>query len=210
MELFEAIQTLRAMRRLKPDPIPDDVLRQILEAAIRAPSGGNRQPWFFLVVRDAARRRKIRELWQTGYQKLLDVPYYARAAAGQGTPAQQRMMRSVQYLAEHMHEAPVHLVVCIDTEGQPAGFGHGSSIYPAIQNLMLAARGLGVGTVLTTIHRYRDAELKALLGIPESIVTAAVIPMGYPRGKFGAGPRKPLQEVTYFEHWGQAPPWPSA
>ena len=207
MELFEAIHTLRAMRRLKPDPIPDDVLRQILDAAIRAPSGGNRQPWFFLVVRDAERRQEIRELWQTGYEKLLDVPYYAKAAAGQGTPAQQRMMRSVQYLAEHMHEAPVHLVVCMDTEGQSPGFGHGSSIYPAIQNLMLAARGLGVGTVLTTMHRYRDAELKALLGIPEPIVTAAVIPMGYPRGKFGAGPRKPLYEVTYVDQWGQSPPW---
>ena len=86
-------------------------------------------------------------------------------------------------------------------------FNHGASIFPAIQNLMLAARDLGVGTVLTTLHSYRDAELKALLGIPESMVTAAVIPMGYPCGTFGAGPRKPLRDVTFFEQWGQAPAW---
>lgn len=207
MELFEALQSLRAMRRLKPDPIPDNVLQRILEAAIRAPSGGNRQPWFFLVVREAESRKKLAEIWNTGYQELLKIPTYATAASGGGTNAAQRMMRSVQYLAEHMQDAPVHLVVCMDTDGQPPSFGHGSSIYPAIQNLMLAARGLGVGTVLTTIHRYRDAELKTLLGIPDHIVTAALIPMGYPRGNFGAGPRKPLDEVTFVERWGQAPSW---
>lgn len=204
MELFEAIHSLRAMRRLKPDPIPDDVLRRILAAAIRAPSGGNRQPWFFLVVRDVERRKHLAELWQAGYQELLKNPYYAEATAGGGTPDRQRMMRSVQHLAAHLHEAPVHLVVCMDTDGQPAGFGHGSSIFPAVQNLMLAARALGVGAVLTTIHRYREREFKALLGIPDHIVTAALIPMGYPQGNFGAGPRKPLDEVLFFEQWGQA------
>lgn len=203
MDVFEVMHTLRAMRRLKPDPLPDDVLRRILEAAIRAPSGGNRQPWFFLVVRDPESRKHLAEFWHVGYQELLKVPAYARAASGEGTVAQQKMMRSVQYLAEHLHEVPVHLIVCMDTEGQPPSFGHGSSIFPAIQNLMLAARALGVGTVLTTIHRYREAELKALLDIPDHIVTAALIPMGYPRGQFGAGPRKPLDDVLFFERWGQ-------
>lgn len=203
MELFEAIHSLRAMRRLKPDPIPDAVLRQILEAAIRAPSGGNSQPWCFLVVRDAAARAKLADIWHTGYEELLKIPRYRDAAAGRGTAAQGRMMRSVTYLSEHFHEAPVHLVVCMDTDGQPPAFGHGSSIFPAIQNLMLAARALGVGTVLTTIHRYRDAELKELLGIPANIVTAALIPMGYPLGNFGAGPRKPLDEVLFAERWGE-------
>lgn len=207
MELFEALHSLRAMRRLKPDPIPEDVLQRIVQAAIRAPSGGNRQPWYFLVVRDAERRKKLAELWQVGYQELLKIPYYAEAAASRGTVAQQKMMRSVQYLAAHFHEVPVHLVVCMDTDGQPARFGHGASIFPAIQNLMLAARGLGIGTVLTTIHAYREAELKAFLGIPESMTVAALIPMGYPRGTFGEGPRKPLQEVTFFERWSQPPTW---
>jgi len=203
MELFDAIHSLRAMRRLRPDPIPDEVLRRILEAAVRAPSGGNRQPWFFLVVREAQTRQHLAELWHAGYQELLKNPYYGQAAAGGGTAEQQRMMRSVQYLAAHLHEAPVHLLVCMDTGGQPPGFGHGASIFPAIQNLMLAARDLGVGTVLTTLHRYRETDVKALLGIPESIVVAAFIPMGYPQGKFGAGPRKPLAEVLFFERWGQ-------
>jgi nitroreductase len=207
MDLFEAMHSLRAMRRLKPDPIPDEVLQRILQAAIRAPSGGNRQPWYFLVVRDASARRQLAELWRAGYQELLKIPYYAEAAAGGGNVAQQKMMRSVQHLAAHLHEVPVHLIVCIDTAGQPPSFNHGSSIFPAIQNLMLAARGLGIGTVLTTIHHYRDAELKALLGIPDHIVVAALIPMGYPRGTFGAGPRKPLHEVTFLERWGQAPSW---
>src|SRR5947208_227028 len=122
------------MRRLKPDPIPDEVLRRILEAAIRAPSGGNRQPWFFLAVREAQTRQHLAELWHVGYQELLKIPRYAEATAGGGTVDQQKMMRSVQYLAEHLHEAPVHLIVCMDTDGQPPGFGHGSSIFPAIQN----------------------------------------------------------------------------
>jgi nitroreductase len=159
------------------------------------------------VVRDAARRQKLAELWNQGYQELLKVPYYAEAAAGRGDTARQRMMRSVRYLATHLHDVPVHLIICMDTEGQPPRFQHGSSIFPAVQNLMLAARSFGIGTVLTTIHAYREAELKALLGIPEPIVVAALIPMGYPRGSFGAGPRKPLHEVTFLEQWGQAPSW---
>ena len=207
MDLLEALHSLRAMRRLKSDPIPDDVLQRILQAAIRAPSGGNRQPWYFLVVREAELRRKLAELWNVGYQELLKVPYYAEAVAGRGDAARQRMMRSVQYLAAHLHEVPVHLIVCMDTDGQPPRFNHGSSIFPAVQNLMLAARSFGIGTVLTTIHSYRDAELKALLGIPEPIVVAALIPMGYPHGSFGAGPRKPLREVTFLERWGQTPSW---
>ena len=203
MELFETITSLRAIRRMRPDPIPDDVLRRILTAAICAPSGGNRQPWFFLVVREAATRQRLAELWNVGYQELLKIPYYGQALSGGGTVEQQRMMRSVRYLAEHLHAAPVHLLVCMNTEGQPPGFHHGSSIFPAIQNLMLAARALGVGSVLTTMQRYREAEVKALLGIPEAMVVAAFIPLGYPQGHFGAGPRKPLDEVLFFERWEQ-------
>jgi nitroreductase len=203
MELFEALNTLRAIRRMKPDPIPDAVLHRIIAAAIRAPSGGNRQPWYFLVVREAAMRQRLAAFWNVGYQELVKVPTYAQALAGGGTADQQRMMRAVQYLAEHIHDAPVHLMVCMSTDGQPPSFNHGSSIFPAIQNLMLAARDLGVGTVLTTMHRYSDAEVKALLGIPPEIVLAAFIPMGYPLGKFGAGPRKPLEEVLFFERWKQ-------
>jgi nitroreductase len=207
MDLFETIHTQRAIRRLKPDPLPDAVIRQILEAAICGPSGGNRQGWAFIVIRDHEIRRRLGELYREGFQELLKVPYYRDASTAPPESPAGRMLASARHLAEHLHEAPVLILACVNTEGATPGLMMGASIYPAVQNLLLAARGLGIGSTLTTIHRFRNQQVKELLGIPPEVETAALIPLGYPLGKFGRPPRKPLQEVTYLDRWGRPPAW---
>jgi len=205
MDVLEAIYTTRAMRRVKPDPIPDDVLRAILDAAIRAPSGGNQQGWAFVLVRDPEKRQRLQELYkpliealfQPGgpYGGLLDVEDAAQRKANQ------RLRDSALYLGDHMAEAPVIVVPCL--RGRGRDLSTGASIYPAVQNLMLAARAFGIGSSLTTIHRQREDEVRALLGIPENVQTAALIPLGYPKGRWGVARRRPVEEVLYADTWGQ-------
>lgn len=200
-DFFEVIGTQRAMRRLKPDPVPDEYIKKIIWAATRAPSGGNRQGWRWLVVTDPASKKKIQEWYNELWSKATASGY----GAGAGLPenerlSNERVMKSATYLAEHLHEAPVLIFACSLTGG--GDIVSGSSIYPAVQNLMLAARALGLGTALTTVHRGRQKEVRELLGIPDSVETAALIPVGWPKGKFGSGLRKPVEEVTYWERWG--------
>lgn len=206
MDFFETATTLRAIRRLKPDPIPDDLLRRIVDAAVCAPSGGNRQGWTFLVIRDAATRARIGELYRECFGELMKVPYYRDASAAPPDSPPAKVLASARHLGEHLGEAPVLIVACIATDGNPT-LTTGASIYPAVQNLLLAARALGVGSCLTTIHRFRDAQLKALLGIPAGVETAALIPFGYPLGKFGRPPRRPVGDVTFADRWGRATGW---
>ena len=203
MDFFETVTTQRAMRRLKPDPIPDAVLRQIMDATICAPSGGNRQGWSFLVIRDPAKRARLGELYREAWAELMKVPYYRGAAAAAPDSPEGKMLASARHLSEHLGEAPVLVLACIGTDGRPT-ITTGASIYPAVQNLMLAARALGVGSCITTIHKYRDPQVKELLGIPADVETAALIPLGYPLGKFGRPPRRPVAEVARADHWGQA------
>ena len=206
MDVLEAIYTTRAMRRVKPDPIPDDVLRAILDAAIRAPSGGNQQGWSFIVVRDAALRKRLQEIYKpcidslftpgTRYDRQMNDPDPEVAARTR------RMARSALYLGDHLHEAPVIVIACLETGGQRTSIMSGSSIYPAVQNLMLAARAFGVGSALTTIHVMRENEVRELLNIPENVATAALIPLGYPTGRWGVAQRRPLEEVVYADRFG--------
>jgi nitroreductase len=205
MDFFDVVTTQRAMRRLKPDPIPEAVLRQILDAALCAPSGGNRQGWSFVVVRDAVRRARLGALYREAWGELMKVPYYASAAAAPPESPAGRMLASARHLSEHLGEAPVLILACIALDPDTkANLTTGASIYPAVQNLMLAARALGIGSCLTTIHRFRDAQVKELLGIPADVETAALIPLGYPLGTFGRPPRRPLAEVAFADRWGQA------
>lgn len=207
MDFFEVITTQRAIRRLRPDPVPDDVLRKILDAAVCAPSGGNRQGWSFVVVRDPATRARLGQLYREAFDELLKVPYYAAAAAAPPDSPAGRLLASARHLAEHLDAAPVLIVACIATDGARPTLATGASIYPAVQNLLLAARALGLGTCLTTIHRFRDAEVRAALGLPADVETAALIPLGYPVTRFGRPPRRPAAEVTWLDRWGQRPPW---
>jgi len=205
MDFFDVVTTQRAIRRLKTDPIPDAALRQIMDAAICAPSGGNRQGWSFVVVRDPAKRARLGELYREAWSELMKVPYYRDAASAPPNSPAGRMLASARHLGQHLGEAPVLILACIalDPGAQPT-LTTGASIYPAVQNIMLAARALGIGSCITTIHRFRDAQVKELLGIPSDVETAALIPLGYPLGKFGRPPRRPLREVAFADRWGQA------
>jgi nitroreductase len=205
MDFFDVVTTQRAMRRLKPDAIPDDIMRRIMDAAICAPSGGNRQNWSFVVVRDPAKRARLGELYREAWGELMKVPYYASASKEPASSPAGKMLASARHLGEHLGEAPVIVLACVALDpGVKANLTTGASIYPAVQNIMLAARALGIGSCITTIHRFRDAQVKELLGIPAEIETAALIPLGYPLGKFGRPPRLPLSEVAFADRWGRA------
>jgi Nitroreductase len=206
MDLYEALYTTRAMRRVKPDPVPEDVVRLMLDAAIRSPSGGNAQNWRFLVVTDPATRKALGKLYAEAWEELTRTVYAGRreAAVASGDEATIRILRSSRWLADHFAEVP--LVVLPFHRNDPSG----ASIYPAIWNLMLAARGQGVGTTLTTIlGMFRQEELAALLGVPldKGWTNAAAIPCGYPRGRWGVAVRAPVHRVVYSQRWGNPPPW---
>lgn len=208
MDILEAIYTTRAMRRLKPDPVPADVLRAILDAAIRAPSGGNQQGWSFIAVQDAALRAGLAAIYKPCIDALFvpgsfyDKQLHSDDPAVAGPMAQ--VKKSALYLGNHLQDAPVIIVPCLETGGRQTDLSSGSSIYPAVQNLMLAARAFGVGSTLTTIHRMRQDEVRTLLGVPPTFETAALIPLGYPTGRWGVAKRKPLAEVVFSDHFGSA------
>jgi nitroreductase len=200
IDVIDAIATTRSMRRLKSDPIPDEVIRSILEAAVRAPSGSNQQTWSFIVIRDPEIRKQMQELYHAAWEEYSA----SRREAIQALPEEerstsQRVHGSAQHLADHMHEAPVLIMCCI--RGSES-FTLGSSIYPAVQNLMLSARAFGIGSTLTTIHRGRDSEVKRVLNIPDDVHTAALIPLGYPTGRWGEAKRKPLEDVVFADRFG--------
>ncbi len=203
-DLFEIMHSTRAMRRLKPDPVPDDLIRKILEAGVSAASGGNRQHWRFLVIKD----RTIKQQVQQYYKRALDEvvgPRYRTSAPPPGVTRAQydRQLAAVTYLTDHFHEAPVWIVACLDEEQQTPTRSSGASIYPAVQNMLLAARGLGLGATLTTRHLQYEKEVEAILGLPAGVHSYAIIPIGYPLGRFGPVGRGALSEVVYEDRWGR-------
>ena len=210
LSAFEAIDQLRAAWRFKPDPVPDDAIERLLRAATRAASGGNAQPWRFVVVRDATLRREIGALyWKAWNVYRPAVERAFGALTGQGAS----MVTAAEHLARTFADVPVHLIVGMkqppadfalrDEAGRVIDAGSAySSIYPAVQNLMLAATALGLATRLITLHRIVEAELKKLLGIPEDVETVALLPIGYPEGSFRPRPRRPLNQVTHWDRWG--------
>jgi nitroreductase len=205
-DAWEVLYTTRAIRRFKPDPIPDEIVRRLADAAIRAPSGSNQQTWRFLFVRDAETKRKMAEFAQEALAPVLDPTYITRVAGenagGEKLAEVSRIQRSVNYLARHFADVPLVLVPCLVISGRATPTS-GSSIYPAMWNLQLAARALGIGSVLTTINRHRNEEFKALLGIPEGVETFACVPLGYPQGHFGVGPRQAAETVSFMDKWGE-------
>lgn len=197
LDIFEVIRTTRAMRRLDPKrEVSDADLRLVLDAARHAPSGGNSQPVRWVVVRDPAQRRRVGEVYRAVARPSLQETYGERARSD---PATSRLLASALHLADHMADAPVLLIPCAPSRLTRAE----GSVYPAIQNLMLAARALGLGTTLTSLHRGDEAGVKAVLGIPDDVDTFAIIPLGYPLGTWGEAKRKPLHEITYWERWGR-------
>ncbi len=199
MEFFDVVRTQRAMRRLHTDAVSDEDLWTILDAAIMAPNGGNVQPWNFVVIRDAAKKRQI-GAW---YLEAWDKAYGPSKDAMLADPGRARTFSSADYLANHIGEAPVLVLATIKKGMQAFGPTLGASIYPAVQNLMLAARALGLGTTLTTLHKLHEDDVKKLLGIPDDVETMALIPIGKPKGKFGTPERLPAEKVVYWDAWGE-------
>jgi nitroreductase len=219
--LFEAIYSARSLRRLRPDPVPEALITKILDAAIRAPSAGNAQNWAFVVVRDADIRRRLGAI----YRKASDIAEAVYAARGRPAHLSEqqfaRMLEAGAYLWNHLAEAPVLLIPCQRRPVVPprealppavaARYGdelayaeriRGASIYPAVQNILLACRALGLATVITTNHIRCEDEVKALLRIPADVDTFALMPIGWPIDRFGPLSRRPLAEIVHAERWG--------
>ncbi|HSZ48772.1 MAG TPA: nitroreductase family protein [Streptosporangiaceae bacterium] len=205
MDVREALYTTRAMRRVRPDPIPAEVQARILDAAIRAPSGGNSQGWRFLLVDDPAvkaqlgplYRDAIGTLWQTFYKENLDK---ARAAPADPENASLlRVQASAQHLADHFEDVPLFLL------GFSRGDPSGGSIFPAIWSAQLAARAEGVGSALTSVLGiFHGPEALEILGVPadKGWTMACCVSFGYPKGRWGVAPRHPVHEVAYRNRWG--------
>jgi nitroreductase len=225
IDLFEAIYSARAQRRLKPDPVSDEIIERILDAAIRAPSPNNTQMWRFIVVKDPEIRRRLASIYSKAGHSV-DVAFSQMLSNSEvAVPIDQssaKIMSSAKYLWDHMHEPPVLLVACLNPSPPPwemPGLApetakgmkalsprmDGSGIYPAIQNIILACRALGLGTVMTTMHAIFEDEFRSVLGIPAEVTTWAMLPIGYPMGKFGSLKRNPASEVTFRDGWGN--PW---
>ncbi|MBV8393855.1 MAG: nitroreductase family protein [Alphaproteobacteria bacterium] len=202
-DLFEIMETTRAMRRLKPDPVPDDLIARILQAGTCAPSGGNTQKWKFLVIKDRAIKEKVQVWYKRAFDEWIG-PRYLSAEPPPGVTKEKylRQYEAVRYLTDHFADAPVWIVACM-TEATP-NRGSGASIYPAVQNMLLAARALGLGATLTTRHLAHEKEADKALGLPDGVQSWAILPIGWPMGKFGPVKRAPLEEVVYLDKWGKA------
>jgi len=206
MDFRDVIETTGACRFYRPDPLPDEVLARVLDAARYAPTGGNRQGVRFLVVRDAAKRRQLRDWYLPIWEQ-----YVSRATVKPDAP-RARLLENADHMARHLDQVPALIVVCAQLDDLLATDRHldrlsivgGGSVYPAVQNLLLAARAEGLGTALTTLLCAVEAQVKELLGIPGGIATAAMIPIGYPaRGFPRKLARRPLEEVCFGDAWGQ-------
>ena len=203
-DVFDIIQTTRAMRRLKPDPVPDDLIRKILEAGVCAANGGNYQRWRFMVVKDTAVKKAVQVWYKKAFDEVVG-PRYASSPPPPGISAEKyaRQHHAVEHLTEHFHEAPVWIVACLDEGKNTPTRTSGASIYPAVQNMLLAARALGLGSTLTTRHLLYAKEAEAALGLPEGVHSYAILPIGWPMGKFGPVGRTNLEDVVFSERWGQ-------
>ena len=216
--LFETIHSTRAIRHFRSDPVPHELLTRILEAAIQAPSAGNRQNWLFVVVTDDAQRRKIGDLYRRASAWVREVYLSNRRPAHMTEEQYRKLWTGGVYLHEHMGDAPVLLLPCLRVTPRtlpasiPPGvraemestapWVSGASIYPAVQNIILACRALGLGTVLTTNHVVLEAEVKRVLDLPEDVRTFGLMPIGYTDDKFGGVKRRPLSEVALHERFG--------
>ena len=202
-DLFEIVKTTRSMRRLKPDPVPDALIRKLLEAGVCAPSGGNMQHWRFIVIQDATIKQTVGAYYKRAWDEVVGPRYRAsEPAPGMDRDQFLRTLAAAEHLAAHIHEAPVWIVPCLQG-GAPTRTA-GASIYPALQNMLLAARSLGLGATLTTLYLSFEKEAEAAFGLPVDWHSYAILPIGYPVGRFGPVRRVALADVVFRDRWGQA------
>jgi nitroreductase len=204
MDVYEALYTTRAMRRCKPDPIPVDVQQRILDAAVRAPSGGNTQNWRFLLVDDTDVKGRLGPIYRSCMTKLWATIYKERLEAANANPDDPEMaemlsiQRSAQHLADHFEEYPLLLFSFVQFD--PTG----GSIFPATWSAMLAARAEGIGTSLTSVFFFEIDEVLEILGVPkdDGWLFSSCVTFGYPTGRWGVARRRPVHEVSYRNRWG--------
>ncbi len=211
LPFFDLVGNVRAMRRLKPDPVPLELIRRVLRAGVQAPSGQNTQPWAFVLLTEPESKQWFAER----YADAIRGRSGRRAPNLDGRTSASRQFRALYYQLEHMHETPYILLVCGKRdwpfrvpEAERVGLAPPSygSVYPCVQNILLACRALGLGAALTTMHQVFEAELQERFGIPEEYGVVATIPIGWPLGKFGPVRRYPAEDVTFFDAWGNAEP----
>ena len=211
MDVLELMRTQRSVKHFKPDPVSDDDIRTILTAATWAPNGTNAQPWEFIVIRDQDLKKKIADIYREGLKFLLDHPRRQGFREPDKRTFFKTMMRKSQHLRDHLEESPVLIIVAMNKEKDNLPrFGvlkatrveaTYTSIMPCVQNLMLAARSLGIGTCLTTAITILEEDAKIALGMPEETQIIALIPMGYPADDFKPVTRIPAEEFTHWDGW---------
>ena len=225
--------TCRAMRRLRPDPVPEETLLALVDAALHGPSGSNAQNWRFIIVRDRAQKERMRAIWQKTWGFYLETFAAAEARPGEDLAARNRMVAAGTWQLDHFLEIPAFVCVCVARDelmaktlaapstavklvrtfglggmmrlvasmGRTNGMADGATAYPAVQNLLLAARALGLGAVLTTQHFFVPGEFERVLGLPSTVTLAAIIPVGWPAGKFGPVSRPAPEAVVRWDRY---------
>jgi nitroreductase len=210
IDLLEGIATARSIRRYLPDPVPEDVLAKILWAATRAPSGTNRQPFRFIVLRDTETAREIKSLMGAAFRRAWghksSTENWGKEGDQAGATRRVRSMEAMQHFVDHFEQIPVVVLACF-ARYRDADHGEGASIFPACQNILLAARALGYGACFSGWHRLVESQLRARLGIPENVVLSLTITIGKPAGHHGPLRRFPARELIYEDGWEREAAW---
>lgn len=208
--LIEGLTTTRAIRRYRDEPIPEEVLRDILFAATRAPSGSNRQPFRFVVLTDTDKARQAKQLIAKGAQAVWSgkrkADQYDQGSGVKENSPKARMARTMDHYVDNFENVPALILPCLVRYRDPNPM-EGASVYPAVQNLLLAARGLGYGGVITGFHGMVESEIKTLLGIPEEVFISCTVTLGKPVGHHGPVRRRPMSELVFGDAWDQSPGW---
>jgi nitroreductase len=199
--LLEAQRTTRAIRRLRPDPVPPELIRKVCEAGTFAPSGGNRQPWIFVAVTEAERRAFVAERYRKAFRSYIG-PALEAAEAPDFPDSKRRNIRAALHLADHLHEVPVHLFVAGWTR---RGVPQVEGLFPAVQNVLLACRAVGLGASLTTLHQSFRAEIDPYLGLSPERPSCALLPIGWPLGRHGRPPRRSVDTCLFWERFAEEP-----
>ena len=206
-EFFDLVSNVRAMRRLKPDPVPLELIHKVLNAGVQAPSGQNLQPWAFVLLSDQAGKQWFADHYGQAMQDRFGLPRNPTERQGMRIG---RQLKALFYQIDHLHEAPHILLVCgkrdwpfkvaeADRVGlAPPNYG---AVYPCVQYILLACRAVGLGAALTTMHQVFDDELHERFGIPDDFGVVVSMPIGWPMGRFGPVTRKPAEDMTHYDHW---------
>ena len=211
MDYFDLVSNMRAMRRLKPDPVPMELIWKVLNAGVQAPSGQNTQPWKFILISEPEAKRWFADRYALAMETRFGL---SRDPGNRGPMRRRGQLRALFHQMDHMHEAPYLLLVCgardwpfkVAEEDRvglaPPNYG---AIYPCVQNILLACRALGLGAALTTMHQVFEDDLQAYFQIPDEYGVVVTIPIGYPIGRFGSVTRISAQEKTFLNRWGTSP-----